>query len=308
MSADSMRVRRSFSRVWPVALLAGPGLAWAQVSPPAGEAAAPAAESPASAVSADEPAASPPPAPYLRTQIGMALETRPTYLGSPNRETKLRPVLGLQYGRFRLSSSRASLVESSGGGGQLSGASVDLSPRGPWSLNAALRIDHGRGAGDDPLLAGLPEVRQTVRGRVSARYTITPSWSAGASVSTDLLGRKGGTLGALDVGWSTMLTPAWRWTLGGGLGLADATYMRSYHGISPEVAAATSRTAYVPGAGMHGVGVSTGLTWNVSPAWRLGATGAFGRLTGPAVDSPLTQARNNWSVSVGAVWVKDWRD
>ncbi len=308
MWSASRRVRRGFSQVWPVALMVGPGLVLAQVSPPAGEANTAVAAVPAATVSADEPAASPPPAPYLRTQIGMALETRPTYLGSPHRESKLQPVLGLQYGRFRLSSSRASLVESSGGGGQLSGASVELSPRGPWSLNAALRIDHGRGAGDDPLLDGLPEVRQTVRGRVSARYAITPSWSAGASVSTDLLNRKGGTLGALDVGWSTMLTPAWRWTLGGGLGLADATYMRSYHGISPEVAAATSRTAYVPGAGMHGVGVLTGLTWNVSPAWRLGATGAFGRLTGPAVDSPLTQARNNWSVSVGAVWVKDWRD
>lgn len=251
-----------------------------------------------------EPTASPAvPERRWRFQLGAAVVSQASYLGSDQRKTQLRPVFSLQYGRLRLSSSRASLIEGPSDGRAPAGASLALNERGPWAMTVALRLDNGRSPSDDPHFAGLPELRSTLRGRVNLRYTFNEAWSLGLSLSPDLLNRAGGTYGSLDLAWRHPLAPDLRWTVGAGLGLADATYMRSQFGVTPEASVTSGLPAYRPGAGTMGVGLGSGLVWRAAPRWRLAVTGGVGWLTGPAVDSPLTHQRANWNLSLGAVWI-----
>jgi MipA family protein len=281
--------------------------------PALGQTSAPAVDAPDPGLVETRPAPLPvpvpvdPPAPAdssrWRFQLGAALVSQPSYLGSDQRKTQLRPVFSLQYGRLRLSSSRASLIEGPSDGRAPAGASLALNDRGPWAMTVALRLDNGRSASDDPHFAGLPDVRATLRGRINLRYSFTESLSAGLSLSPDLLNRAGGTYGSLDLAWRHALSPALRWTVGGGLGLADATYQRSQFGVTPAAALTSGLPAYRPGAGTLGVGLGTGLVWRAAPRWRLAVTGGLGWLTGPAVDSPLTHQRASWNLSLGAVWI-----
>ncbi len=280
-----------------------PGLPSAEPPAAVAEAASGVAESRPAPVPAEPVDVVAPPPRRWHFQLGAALVSQPSYLGSDLRKTQLRPVFSLQYGRFRLSSSRASLIEGPSDGRAPAGASLALNDRGPWAMTLALRLDNGRSPSDDPNFAGLPEVRATLRGRVNLRYTFDEAWSAGLSVSPDLLNRAGGTYGSLDLAWRHALAPGLRWTVGAGLGFADATYLRSQFGVTPEAALSSGLPVYRPGAGTMGVGLGSGLVWRAAPRWRLAVTGGVGWLTGPPVDSPLTHQRASWNLSLGAVWI-----
>ncbi|MFG5411150.1 MipA/OmpV family protein [Piscinibacter sakaiensis] len=121
--------------------------------------------------------------------------------------------------------------------------------RGGWRVGTSLRLDGGRSASDDPALAGLPEIRRTLRGRLYASHRLDPHWGLGLGVSTDLLGRHGGTLANAGLGYGNRLGDLGTWGIGGGLTWGDATYLRTHHGIDAASALATGRRAYEPGAG-----------------------------------------------------------
>ena len=71
-----------------------------------------------------------------------------------------------------------------------------------FSLRASLRIDQGDDGSDSPRRRGLPEVRSTLRARLSTGYALTPRWSVSAGVSQDILGRDGGALMSLNLGYT----------------------------------------------------------------------------------------------------------
>jgi len=125
----------------------------------------------------------------------------------------------------------------------------------------------------------------------------------GATLSTDLLGRGGGSTLSVDLSRRVVLGPLWRWTLGAGLGLADGVYMRSHHGVSPAASLASGLPVYEPRAGLTDVHLGTGLTWRLDPRWRVGGTLGLGYLLGPVANSPLTQRRFGYGLVLGAVYI-----
>ena len=128
----------------------------------------------------------------LNYVLGAVVSNGPDYAGGDGRSSHLSPSWALEYGRFRLSTSRGSTLMGHGLEQRESGATAILAESDRFSLSASLRLDNGRKNSDSPRLAGLPEVRSTVRARVSAGYAITPRWSVGAGLSQDILGRDGG--------------------------------------------------------------------------------------------------------------------
>ena len=104
---------------------------------------------PAVRAEAPDPDAWPRPS-LAQLQIGGALSWRPTYPGSDRMGWGLRPVVALQWGRLRLSSSQANLIESPADGSRTAGASLSLLDTPAWSSGVALRWDNGR----DVVLAG----------------------------------------------------------------------------------------------------------------------------------------------------------
>lgn len=243
----------------------------------------------------------------FRYQLGLALSTGPTYSGASSMGVNLRPVSYLQWGRLRLSSSVAGLVEGPSDAGRSSGASLSLTESARWSTGVGLRTDRGRSSADDPRLAGLPDVKPTLRGRAYAAYRFEgradDSRGASLTLSTDLLGRGGGTVLSLDLSRQVRWTPAWRWSHGLGLNLADGIYMRSYHGVSAEAAVATGLPAYRPGAGLADLHAGTGVTWRLDPRWRVGGSVNLGWQMGPAAASPLTQRRFGYGLALGLVYI-----
>jgi MipA family protein len=237
-----------------------------------------------------------------RFLLGASLLNAPEYAGAARNQSKIRPLWAYQHGRFRISTSRAGGLLGLGGEAIGSGASADLLRGSRFKLGLALRTDGGRSSGDSARLKGLPEVRRTLRGRLYAGYALSKPWSLSASLSHDLLGREGGTTAGLDLGYRARLSARSEWSAGIGLGLGDARYMRSYHGIDAQGAAASGLPSFRPGGGLRDLHLGLGLTTVLDAHWVGFATLGASTLLGDAADSPLTQRQAGVSVSVGLAY------
>ena len=116
-------------------------------------------------------------APVRRYLVGAALSSSQSHIGSDERELGLQPILGFWVGRYRLSTGRASSLWNVGRATVVDpGLSTTLLSKSDWSLGASLNWDGGRDSGDDPLLAGVPDLRSTLRGKISVGYAFAPRW------------------------------------------------------------------------------------------------------------------------------------
>jgi len=217
----------------------------------------------------------------LTYALGAAVLAAPTYAGSGGQDVKLRPLWGVRYGRFRLSGAAS---------------------RPDWKVGAALRFDTGRASSDDVALAGLPDVRRTLRGRVYASRDLGRGWLGQLGYSQDLLGRGGGDLANTGLVYSWAALPGLEASASAGLTWADGRHMRTYFGIEPAVALATGRSAYTPGAGLRDVHAGLGLRQPLGGRWVLWGGVAASQLVGQAADSPLTHQKTGYSASLALAW------
>ncbi|HEX7384336.1 MAG TPA: MipA/OmpV family protein [Burkholderiaceae bacterium] len=234
-----------------------------------------------------------------RWVLGGSLNSAPDFAGSGHRDNKLSPLYALQYGRVRFSTGGAGGLLNFGIDVAGPGASAELKTSGKVKLGASLRIDNGRKPSDSADLAGLPEIRRTVRGRLYASTSLTARWTASTSVSQDLLGRDGGALATADLGYALPTSPRTTWTAGAGVSFGDRTYMRSYYGVTSAASATSGLPAFDAGAGPRDMHFGLGWTSALTPRWIGFASLGGSRLLGDAAASPLTKNRNAVSMSVG---------
>lgn len=251
-----------------------------------------------------EPAADATPAtPAARYVFGLMVSRSPDYNGSAQSPVKLQPLWAWQYGRYRISTSRASTVLGYGGEAAAGpGASAELIDNQKLKAGAALRIDNGRSSSDSPDLAGLPDIRRTVRGRVFVSWNFTPSWSLSGNVSQDLLGHEGGAQASLDLGTGGRLSDRSEWSVGGGITVGNGQYMRTYFGVTEAVSQSTGRAVFRPQGGLRDVHLGLGYTTEVAPHWIAFVGAGASRLLGDAAKSPLTGAATGMSVSAGLAY------
>jgi MipA family protein len=272
----------------------------AQPLPPAPAASAPASQAlpqPSPAAFAATPPASKP-APKFEGAVGLILAYRPEFSGASRSVFKLSPGVFLRYGRFTLTN--ASGFATRRVDDVVPGLGVDLLRSERVRAGLSLRVDQGRGENSAGAFAGLGNVRPTLRARAGVSGQIQGPWRAGASWSVDLLGRQGGGFGDISAGWETTLSPHTKFSLGSALGVADARYLQTYYGISPEQASRTSYPVYQPKAGLRDASLYTNLRHDIGRDWILLAGASANLLLGSAAASPLTSARNGWALSVGA--------
>lgn len=234
--------------------------------------------------------------------LGAMVLSQPEYEGSNRRVMKLRPLWAYQWGRFRLSTSRASAALNFASDAQGPGASALLLSGDRFKFGAALRFDSGRNSGDSPQLQGLPDIKRTLRGRVFASWKLSNSWNVSGNVSQDLLGRRGGAVGSLDLGYHHRLTERTEWSAGGGFSFANGQNMRTYFGITPEQAASTTLPAYTPSAGLRNAYAGVGFITALTPRWILFGNAGTSRLIGDAAASPLTLNRSSYSAGLGLAY------
>lgn len=268
----------------------------------AADAAPPLADQPAATCLASESAAAAPAAPSsaFHYALGLLVTNGPDYAGGGSRKTGLRPAWAIEYGRFRVSSSRGSAFLGHGLSPRESGASATLARSEQFNLSASLRIDRGRDESDAPILAGLPPVRATLRGRLSAGYALTPHWSLGAGLSQDILGREGGAQWTTSLGYTWPLTEQTRMSFSAGASFADRTYLRSHFGV-PAGGVGALR-AFEPGGGLYSVDGGVEVMSALNRHWVALAAVRASQLRGDARRSPLTIEPTGYSVSLGLAY------
>ena len=250
------------------------------------------------------PAPSAADAPKFNYVLGAIVSNGADYAGSDGRSSHLRPAWALEYGRFRLSTSRGSTLMGHGLEQRESGATAILAESDRFSLSASLRLDKGRDGRDSQLLQGLPEVRSTARARVSASYAFTPRWSVGAGLSQDILGREGGAQLSTSLSYTLPITQQTRMVIGAGAGFGDRTYMRTQFGV-PAVeggAGAARLPAYAPGAGLYSVDLGVDVMTALNRHWVVWGGVGVSQLQGDARRSPLTVRPTSYTASLGLAY------
>ena len=241
-------------------------------------------------------------APASRWVLGVAAIRSPDYPGADHGSSKLRPLWAWQYGRFRISTSRAGGILGFGVDSPGPGASAELFSADRFKLGAALRFDSGRSSTQSAALTGLPDIKRTLRARFYSSYEIDKHWGLGATLSQDVLGRHGGTIGTLDLGYRARLGEKSEWTAGLGAAFGSGAYMRTYFGVTDASAMQTGIAAYVPGAGLRDIHGGLGITSALTPHWIAFAGIGAASLRGPAAASPLTHASFSTSASTGIAY------
>ncbi len=238
----------------------------------------------------------------LRYLLGASLAVGPEYDGSSRQQVKVKPLWAAKFGRIRIATSGGSALLGFGREGAGPGASTQLIEREKWRLGLSLRIDSGRDSGDARTTQGLPNVKRTLRARLYANYSLTPDWNVGASLSQDVLGRKGGLTASLDLGWRFYRSETTEWTSGVGLSAANAQNLRSYFGVPASASAQVGKPVYEPGGGLRDAHFGVNFRHALSKHWFLFGGAGTSRLLGPVADSPLVQKPASTSAGLGVAW------
>lgn len=269
------------------------------VTPPAPVAGPPAEPQIDDDDAADTPAAGAAPRRWSAA-VGALVSVGPEFAGASRIDSRLQPGLALRWGRVSLASRSAFAVRGEGASAQ-GGLRVELVRGGRWRSSLGLRWDSGRDQDSSAQLAGLGDVRGTLRARVSLGYRLDGGWRAGATWTTDLLGRGGGWQGEVNAGHDQRLTPHTALGAGVTLGVGGRRWLQNHFGITPEQSARSGYVVYTPDAGLRDVTLSLGARTELGSGWAVFYGASASRLLGPAAASPLVRERNGWGFSAGVV-------
>ena len=87
--------------------------------------------------------------------------------------------------------------------------------------------------------------------------------------------------------------------------MSDARYQRAWFGVSPEASAATALPQYRPDGGVHAIGATSGLTYQLNPRLGLFGFGRYERLVGDAASSPVVRnigSRDQFTFGLSATY------
>lgn len=234
--------------------------------------------------------------------LGTMLSTSGNHVGEPGQGFSLRPLWSLQWRNWRLTTTRASALWRLGRDGVDPGVSTVLVDQNRFRLSASLQLDDGRRSGDDSYLAGLPDVQRTLRGRVAARYTLTPRWTAGLTLGSDLRNRDGAATLTPSVKYRLPSESGTLWELSLSTSLGNRDHLQTFYGISPAAAAASGRAPYQPGAGLYAWQLGLDVSHPVSARWVVFGGLGLSSLVGDARRSPLVSRATTWGASLGVAY------
>jgi outer membrane protein len=234
--------------------------------------------------------------------VGASLAASTSHVGATGAGLNVRPLWAFRVGRLRIATSRASGLLSMGRDAVDPGLSTVLTTASGWRLSTSLRYDKGRTSGTDPLLAGVPNVPDTVRGRASASKALGPRWNGSISGSQDLLGRGGGF--NLDTGLSYRrpVSKQTHWDLGLSATWGTDLHRQTHYGLSTEAAQASGRTPYPLGSGWERVSLGWNMTSALTPHWVAFGGLNMSQLQGAAARSPLVGQKTVYSATVGLAY------
>lgn len=224
----------------------------------------------------------------------------PDYLGAKDSGASVRPGLYLRWGRVSVSSGAGWAARRQDT--EIRGLGIDLARSDAFDLSLGLRSDSGRSEDSSPALAGMGDVKRTIRARIGATWRFAPHWALSASWTVDAFDRGGGNLIETKVQHERTLSPRLHLTSGVSLNAGGPRYMQTYHGVTAEQSARTGYPEYRPGTSLRDLQLFTSLRADIADDW-VGVVGVgLTRTLAAVTDSPLTTRPNAFSLSAGIGW------
>lgn len=233
--------------------------------------------------------------------IGFVASVGPAYAGGDRVSSTLQPGFALRWGRVSLASRSAFAVRSADPGAR-GGLRVELARGERLRASLGLRADSGRQASSSDRLAGMGDVRRTLRARLSASYRLDDGWRLGSAVMVDALRRGTGTVVDLTFGREQRLSERTSSSYAVALSGGDSHYLQAYFGVTAEQAQRSGYAVYTPGAGLRDISLSIGARTELAPQWAVFYGASASRLLAASARSPLTFKRNGWGLSGGLVY------
>ena len=236
-------------------------------------------------------------APEWGGAVTLVASRSPDYLGARDSGTSLRPGFLLTWGRVTLSS----------GGGfaatrqdkVVRGLGVELARTDQLRVNLGLRFDGGRSEADSPALAGMGDVKATVRARVGASWQLDPLWRVEGSWTVDAFHRGGGNLVELSLEREQWIAERTQLSWGTAATVGGPRYLRTYFGVTPEQSALTGYAPYAPSLGLRDISAFVSLKTDIGAHFVVMGAVSVSRVVGPAADSPLVVRPTGWGLTTG---------
>lgn len=234
--------------------------------------------------------------------IGASIASSSSHVGNAKARYTLKPMFAFQLGPVRVSRSRATTLMSAGREKLETGLSTDFDIFSDWRLSASLRVDNGRSFDEDPKLAGLPDVRTTLRARLSTSRPLIGHWSWSASVDQDIMGREGGLRLSQGLGYRWRVSERTHWDFSTSTTWGNGRYLQTQYGIDTASAANTGRQPYLLGSGWESFRTSVQFTHAINEHWVTFGGLDLSQLLRGAAHSPLVGRVTTHGLSVGLAY------
>lgn len=221
----------------------------------------------------------------------------PDYLGARESGYSLRPGLFVRYGRITVSSNAGFAVRREDA--ELRGLGIDLAESDDFDVSLGLRVDRGRNESRSPALAGMGDVKATLRLRVGGSWRFTPQWQVQGNWTLDAFGRGGGNVVDLKLQHDWTLMPRVELTSSAAVTIGGERYMQTWFGVTPEQSARSGYPVYSPKLGVRDLTLTASVKTELGDDWVFIGGPGYTRMLGPAARSPLVQRRSAWLLSAG---------
>ncbi len=273
------------------------GLVWAAVS--SNLAQAQATNSPPSEAQVEQPpaAADPQPsattpgdAPAHRWRYTLGLKLKTHALDNDHTGLALRPVLGVQYGRWRLGHPTGDEWLAFSGYRKESNLAYQLRDDERMKVALSLRVQNLQ---DNTSFDGFSSGKNTLRARVGVNYQLSKRWSVGTDVTQDLMNRGDGTTLSVGASYGLPLSERSALSLSGGVNWATADHWATQLRLLP-----TPPGGWQSGLGSAGMGMS--YRYALTPQWAWFGTVSNSRALGQV--NTVNPNTMSWSGQIGVLY------
>src|SRR5438270_4468579 len=224
----------------------------------------------------------------IRVRLGTGIQFLPKFIGADAAE--LAPMFDLEIAHGSDQFKAKTPYRSSG---------IALVSSGRFSFGPAANIRGSRKNSD--VGAAVGKVPTTLEVGAFADYDASDSIRFRAQLLKGIGGHKGlvGAIGA-DRIWRD--GDRYVFSVGPRIMFSDARYQRAYFAVTPAASAVSGLPTYRPCGGVHGVGVASGVCYQLNNRWGLFGYARYDRLVGDAAKSPIIRefgSRNQLSGGIG---------
>lgn len=209
-------------------------------------------------------------------RLGIAAVSASQYQGSDQRSGMLVPLLEYQSGNGWFA-------------GFGNGVGYNFSQSQDLQYGVRVTADFGRSESRSNALNGMGDVDAKALWGAFANLFLSREVALNASVRYGAGADSQGTQMDLGVNYSTELAPQWRMRMGLAATYANASYMRSYFGVTPAQSVSTGYLSYAPDGGVRDARANLFLMHQINARTYITAGLSASALDDAAKNSPLTR-------------------